>query len=267
MKDKYLFPDIFEASFVLMCLWGIQLFLTQLFYYTLGPFEYGDPFFGGVSELASFGIAISFLMHFKDMTYRDVFHPSKLSPIKVMSKNIIPLIFVIIGVFTFDIKIGEMLSSIFPMSRYFEEAIYRLVGSGIHSVITVSFIAPFVEEILFRGIILKSFLEQYSTRKAIIVSSLLFAIFHMNIYQFVFAFIIGALSGWVYTKTYSLYPCIFIHCLYNSICLTYVGLQKTIDFFPFKKVMSISESLFFLVFGVVFIMLGMFPLSKIKKKT
>ena len=261
MKDKLLFPDIFEAVFILLCLFGVQLFIVQILHYTIGPYN-DDLFLGMIISVASYGIVFSWIMHFKNITYRDVLHSSQSPPIKLLFQISAPLIFIVMGIFIFEVEINKILSSIFPIPYYFEKIFSKQTESGFQSGIAVVLLAPFFEEILFRGIILKSFLEQYSIRKSIIASSLIFSAFHLNIYQFVIAFILGVLSGWIYSRTYSLYPCFLIHSFYNSICLIYVGLQRAFDFFPFKQSMSNLESLIFLIFGGVFIMVGMFPLIK-----
>jgi membrane protease YdiL (CAAX protease family) len=262
LKDPRLFPDIFEASFILIILFGIQLLIGNLFYSIIGPFKAGDPFIGGIISLISFGLVISWLMYFKDLNYSDVLNPSKQPPLKLTYKIILPLIFVVIGVFIFEIEVQNVLTSIFPMSPFYEELFSRLEESGAHSIIAVSFIAPFIEEFLFRGIFLRSFLKQYSIRKSILVSSFLFAIFHLNIYQFVIAFVLGSFSGWIYAKTKYLFPCFLIHFLYNSFFIFYLSLKKTYNIFPFNEQMSNIESFVFLIIGAVLIFIGMLPLKK-----
>jgi hypothetical protein len=59
-------------------------------------------------------------------------------------------------------------------------------------------------------------MNNYSAPKAIVLSSFLFAAFHLNIYQFVSGFIGGCLLGWIYVKSRSLWPCILYHALFNS---------------------------------------------------
>ena len=57
----------------------------------------------------------------------------------------------------------------------------------------LSVAAPILEEMLFRGIILKYLLKKYRPLTAIIISSLVFGLFHMNIWQFVGAGLLGLL--------------------------------------------------------------------------
>ncbi len=75
---------------------------------------------------------------------------------------------------------------------------------------------PILEEVLFRGVILDGFLNRYKPGKAIFWSALLFGLFHMNPWQFIPAFLIGLLLGYIYLKTRSLFPVIFIHIINNS---------------------------------------------------
>ncbi|HDL18051.1 MAG TPA: CPBP family intramembrane metalloprotease [Bacteroidetes bacterium] len=75
--------------------------------------------------------------------------------------------------------------------------------------------APVLEELLFRGIILEGFLHRYSPGKAILWSSIIFGVVHLNPWQFIAAFFGGLLIGWVYWQTRSLLPAMFIHFVIN----------------------------------------------------
>ena len=85
------------------------------------------------------------------------------------------------------------------------------------SVVTVCILAPVLEEMLFRGIILRSFLRQYRRSYAIVGSAALFGLAHLNIYQFAAGLVLGIVSGWLYERARSLWPCILLHAAYNSI--------------------------------------------------
>lgn len=73
-----------------------------------------------------------------------------------------------------------------------------------------------LEEILFRGIILKNLLP-YSKSGAIIISALLFGITHMNPIQILFASVFGVILGVCYEYTGSLLIPIIMHFINNSI--------------------------------------------------
>jgi uncharacterized protein len=76
-------------------------------------------------------------------------------------------------------------------------------------------VAPVTEEFLFRGLILHGFLQNYGRRRALLVSALLFALFHLNPWQFLGALVIGVVFGWWLLESGSLLPCLLGHALGN----------------------------------------------------
>jgi membrane protease YdiL (CAAX protease family) len=81
--------------------------------------------------------------------------------------------------------------------------------------------APVLEEMLFRGVILRGFLRQYSRTFAIVWSAALFGIAHLNLYQMMTALAIGIVAGWLYERCRSLWPCILLHAAYNGFVTGY----------------------------------------------
>lgn len=57
-------------------------------------------------------------------------------------------------------------------------------------------LGPVAEEILFRGLVLRS-LQPYGKKFAIVISSLLFGLYHGNLMQAPFAFVVGLVMGYV----------------------------------------------------------------------
>ncbi|AKA68728.1 CPBP family intramembrane glutamic endopeptidase [Clostridium scatologenes] len=78
-------------------------------------------------------------------------------------------------------------------------------------------IGPIIEEFVFRGVILGGLLKGYDSKIAVFISSILFGLLHFNIYQFIIAFSLGLLLGYIYTRTRSIYLCILMHVLNNSL--------------------------------------------------
>lgn len=94
---------------------------------------------------------------------------------------------------------------------------FDALQSGWLGIVCVGILGPVLEELLFRGAITKVLLEEYSPKKAILISGLVFGIFHINPVQVVGATLIGFLLAWIYYRTRSLVPCILIHILNNSL--------------------------------------------------
>lgn len=75
--------------------------------------------------------------------------------------------------------------------------------------------APIVEEIIFRGLILRG-LEPWGKRFAIVASSLLFGLFHGNLIQSPYAFVVGLVLGYTALE-YSITWAMVLHMVNNLI--------------------------------------------------
>ena len=76
-------------------------------------------------------------------------------------------------------------------------------------------IAPILEEVVFRGVLMTN-LKKYGIKTAIIISSLFFGISHYNIYMVIPAFFIGIVLACVAYK-YSLKYSVLLHVLMNIV--------------------------------------------------
>ena len=132
----------------------------------------------------------------------------------ISNKKILP--FIIIGTIALLFGIVSPISNLIPMPEIIKKAFMDLgEGTGIFSFLLMVVVAPILEELIFRGIILDGLLEKYSPLKSILISSILFGIVHLNPWQFVVAVILGVFSGWIYYKTKSLPFSIIIHATAN----------------------------------------------------
>jgi membrane protease YdiL (CAAX protease family) len=75
------------------------------------------------------------------------------------------------------------------------------------------------EEIAFRGFILTGLRQRYGALTAVLLSSFLFALSQMNVFQFVPHFVLGAVLGFLVVRTGSLLPGIVFHLIYNVLLL------------------------------------------------
>lgn len=105
-----------------------------------------------------------------------------------------------------------------PMPLNNDPAVLALYG------LSIVVIPPLVEEIMFRGVILQS-LRRYGDGFAVLVSAMLFGMYHGNFVQMVFAFLSGLALGFVVIRTNSLLPSILIHFINNGI--SYAGEMVT----------------------------------------
>jgi membrane protease YdiL (CAAX protease family) len=162
------------------------------------------------------GLLLSGVMQWSGLSYGALFHPARSSPRAVMGLLALPILCVVPALILGVTAIEEGVVALFPISRSDAEMFERMTSGGVISILMICLVAPMVEEMLFRGVILRSFLRQYRRWPAILGSALLFGLTHMNIYQCVAAFITGTLMGWLYERTRSLWPGLLLHASYNS---------------------------------------------------
>jgi len=82
--------------------------------------------------------------------------------------------------------------------------------------ITACIAAPFYEEILFRGFLLPSLTSYFPTWISIILSSLFFALAHLNLSEVLPLSILGMILGFVYQRSRNLLSSILLHSLWNT---------------------------------------------------
>ena len=89
-------------------------------------------------------------------------------------------------------------------------------------------LAPIFEEVLFRGVILGLCLQRYTVRTAIIISSVLFGLWHfknivytgpdLSLYQqMIYTTIFGLLLAWITVRLQSLWPAVLLHYANNTL--------------------------------------------------
>lgn len=106
---------------------------------------------------------------------------------------------------------------LYPPPEWLQELLEDLIdSSSIWAFLSLVVAAPLFEELVFRGIILDGFLQQYSVRKSILWSAFFFGLYHLNPWQFITAMGLGIFIGWIYHRTRSLLPCIAIHAFANG---------------------------------------------------
>jgi len=113
-------------------------------------------------------------------------------------------------------------------------------------------IAPILEEIVFRGVLM-TYLKKYGIQTAIIVSSLFFGISHYNIYMIIPAFFIGVVLAYVSYK-YSIKYSILLHILLNIVAnmskIVFV-LKGPKEIFPLLGIIFISLFVLCLIFFII----------------
>ena len=136
--------------------------------------------------------------------------------------------------------VAEPLNTLLPeMPEMLKKALEQVTEGPLWiTLISVSIFAPFFEEWLCRGLVLRGALQKLSPFSAIAVSAAFFAVLHMNPWQAIPAFILGLLFGYVYYKTGSLKLTMLMHCVNNTFAALMTRIPSLADAETFMDVMS-----------------------------
>lgn len=106
--------------------------------------------------------------------------------------------------------------------------------------ISVAVIPAFVEEILFRGVILSN-LMPYGRGVAILESAVLFGLMHGNILQFFYTTLMGIVLGFVCVKTKSIWCGVGIHFFNNAVSVAEEAILHMADYDLAVRLLSVLE--------------------------
>lgn len=120
---------------------------------------------------------------------------------------------------------SEVLEGLMPLPDWSDGTLTQMLGSR-WGFLAICILAPLVEELVFRGAILRVLLEGCQKHwVAIVISALLFAIIHANPIQMPHAFLMGLLLGWMYYRTRSVIPGILVHWVNNTVAYAVYNLK------------------------------------------
>lgn len=97
-----------------------------------------------------------------------------------------------------------------------------------YTFIVACIMAPIIEEIMFRKVIINK-LVGYGEKLAIIVSSFAFALFHGNLYQILYAFVLGVIFAHITIKSGTIKYAVILHIIINtfgSVIFPYLALSS-----------------------------------------
>jgi membrane protease YdiL (CAAX protease family) len=145
----------------------------------------------------------------------------KVFPFKSFNLLVIPaMVLTLEGLQYFLNEITTRMDAVLPPPGWFIELFERLFESDLGvwgGVVRIVIIAPVVEELIFRGVIMSGFMRNYKIWYAITFSALMFALFHLNPWQFPATFLLGLALGWIRYRTGSVLACIAGHAIHNGL--------------------------------------------------
>ena len=109
---------------------------------------------------------------------------------------------------------GSMLSMVLSNGEATDRVADLAMQTNIWNVVFLVIVGPIFEEWLFRKQLIDH-TRKYGEKTAILLSGLAFGLFHMNLFQFFYAFLLGLMFGYVYTRTSKLRYSTVMHMIIN----------------------------------------------------
>lgn len=110
--------------------------------------------------------------------------------------------------------LGNFLSALLSGGTAENALLDYIIGNPLYAFIFTVLLAPFLEELIFRKQLIDR-LGKYGEKTAVIFSAVTFGLFHMNLFQFFYAFGLGLIFAYVYTRTRRLRYPVFMHMIVN----------------------------------------------------
>lgn len=114
--------------------------------------------------------------------------------------------------------VGSVFGSMLSMALSNGEATDRVADlamqTNIWNVVFLVIVGPIFEEWMFRKQLIDH-TRKYGEKTAILLSGLAFGLFHMNLFQFFYAFLLGVMFGYIYMRTSKLRYSTAMHMIIN----------------------------------------------------
>jgi len=94
----------------------------------------------------------------------------------------------------------------------------RALGDGtiLPFLLVFALLPAICEELAFRGFLLTGLQKHFRPRTAVLLCSFMFALYHMNVFQFLPSFFLGVVLGLLTLRSRSLVPAILLHLVYHG---------------------------------------------------
>jgi len=128
-------------------------------------------------------------------------------------------------------------------------------------IISVAIFPPIYEELLYRGFLQKNLEQRISPKSAIIITSFIFSIVHVNITATISLFLIALYLGYIAYRTDSMRLLVFGHGLNNLISILLMNYQGRI---PIEEELGFPPSVIIILYlvGLTLIILSLIYISR-----
>lgn len=136
------------------------------------------------------------------------------SKVKLGGKNFWVLLLMCFPMMYFGNLVGTLLSIVLSGGSAQNALLNYAMDTSVLKIVVMVILAPLVEEYVFRKQVIDRCVR-YGENSAILFSAITFALFHMNLFQFFYAFGMGLIFAYAYTRTHSLRYPVIMHMIIN----------------------------------------------------
>ena len=134
------------------------------------------------------------------------------------------------------------------------------------NLVVISIVAPIFEEVIFRKFLIDRTIK-YGAKVSIILSAVIFALFHGNLNQFFYTLLIGGFFAYVYIKTGKITYTIILHIIVNLMgsVISLILANSLNNLMTSATLADASIIIAYMIILFSFIIIGLYRLSKFKK--
>jgi membrane protease YdiL (CAAX protease family) len=139
-----------------------------------------------------------------------------------------------LGIIILVDEFDRIASLLFTPPEHLDQLGYMLKFDSFNMAVFLMFgivvLAPLGEEILFRGF-LQKFLEEHwqDVTRAVLVTSLFFAIIHLNPFWLIQIYMLGVILGFLAWRTGSIWASFILHAANNLVALLFTNYNQVLD--------------------------------------
>lgn len=175
-----------------------------------------------------------------------------------------------VGVYCIIMLLSMLLTSLFKESTQNVEAAFTEITQQplILLVIVVALMPAIGEELLFRGLVFGSLRSRIQVKWAILISALIFGLFHMSLVKFLPTACLGALFAYIVWRGKSIFLSMMLHFINNLLSVLAMKYQEEAGrILPImaKEVFSVIDICVLAATGVVCVLAGYIVLNREKK--
>ncbi len=190
--------------------------LVLILYIYIGSLIQADYGIWGIfgSQILIVSVPLLYAIYTKK-SLKKTFHLKLCKPLAYVAGLILFL-----GVFLLENKLSNILYQLFPeeFSSTNSGLTDVLMGQGkLVTYMIVAFAPAICEEMLFRGFVFSGFKNSYKKWTAIIISAIIFGVFHTSLIRLIPTAILGGVFAYLVYSTGSLFSSMICHCFNNGI--------------------------------------------------